>query len=207
MARRSPAPIAMLSTSPTRSRAGRPATMYSPRGCCLRRPHRWRTAAHTSKKTFSSYNRSTYKPSLTVNYDAGGSQILANGTYYLNNVQHGDYLRYNASGGAEAKSGWTVALAGSINWELVFFWTERMYCVLLLIQQNIFAFRQIHQIPDWKLLQAAIRKFPRVVCGLFSGAAQAGCLIKKCLQLEIFMYKWKQPLYIFVTWYGGNIHL
>ena len=32
------------------------------------------------KKTFSSYNRSTYKPSLTVNYDAGGSQTVANGT-------------------------------------------------------------------------------------------------------------------------------
>ena len=39
------------------------------------------------KKTFSSYNRSTYKPSLTVNYDAGGSQTVANGTYARSGVR------------------------------------------------------------------------------------------------------------------------
>ena len=49
------------------------------------------------KKTFSSYNRSTYNPSLTVNYDVGESQGIANGTYYLNGKEGGGYLRY-ASG-------------------------------------------------------------------------------------------------------------
>ena len=39
------------------------------------------------KRTFSSYNRSTYKPSLTVNYDAGGSQTVANGTYARSGVR------------------------------------------------------------------------------------------------------------------------
>ena len=39
------------------------------------------------KKTFSSYNRSTYKPSLTVNYDAGESQTVANGTYARSGVR------------------------------------------------------------------------------------------------------------------------
>ena len=39
------------------------------------------------KKTFSSYNRSTYNPSLTVNDDAGGSQTVANGTYARSGVR------------------------------------------------------------------------------------------------------------------------
>ena len=69
------------------------------------------------KKTFSSYNRSTYKPSLTVNYDVGESQILANGTYYLNGKEGGGYLRY-ASGAASAKSGLISSLGNSIRWEL-----------------------------------------------------------------------------------------
>ena len=69
------------------------------------------------KKTFSSYNRSTYKPSLTVNYDVGESQRLANGTYYLNGKEGGGYLRY-ASGAASAKSGLISSLGNSIRWEL-----------------------------------------------------------------------------------------
>lgn len=69
------------------------------------------------KKTFSSYNRSTYKPSLTVNYDVGESQILANGTYYLNGKEGGGYLRY-ASGAASAKSGLISSLGNSVRWEL-----------------------------------------------------------------------------------------
>ena len=69
------------------------------------------------KKTFSSYNRSTYKPSLTVNYDVGESQGIANGTYYLNGKEGGGYLRY-ASGAASAKSGLISSLGNSIRWEL-----------------------------------------------------------------------------------------
>ena len=69
------------------------------------------------KRTFSSYNRSTYKPSLTVNYDVGESQGIANGTYYLNGKEGGGYLRY-ASGAASAKSGLISSLGNSIRWEL-----------------------------------------------------------------------------------------
>ena len=69
------------------------------------------------KKTFSSYNRSTYNPSLTVNYDVGESQGIANGTYYLNGKEGGGYLRY-ASGAASAKSGLISSLGNSIRWEL-----------------------------------------------------------------------------------------
>ena len=69
------------------------------------------------KKTFSSYNRSTYNPSLTVNCDVGESQGIANGTYYLNGKEGGGYLRY-ASGAASAKSGLISSLGNSIRWEL-----------------------------------------------------------------------------------------
>ena len=69
------------------------------------------------KKTFSSYNRSTYKPSLTVNYSTGGTQTVANGTYYLNGKEGGGYLRY-ASGAASEKTGLISSLGNSIRWEL-----------------------------------------------------------------------------------------
>ena len=69
------------------------------------------------KKTFSSYNRSSYKPSLTVNYSTGGTQTVANGTYYLNGKEGGGYLRYS-SGEASAKSGLISSLGNSIRWEI-----------------------------------------------------------------------------------------
>lgn len=69
------------------------------------------------KKTFSSYNRSSYKPSLTVNYTTGGTQTVANGTYYLNGKEGGGYLRYS-SGEASAKSGLISSLGNSIRWEI-----------------------------------------------------------------------------------------
>lgn len=71
------------------------------------------------KKTFSSYNRSTYKPSLTVNYSTGGTQTVANGTYYLNNKYHGDYLRYSPSLGLGVISGESYSLGDSIHWNIV----------------------------------------------------------------------------------------
>ena len=129
------------------------------------------------KKTFSSYNRSTYKPSLTVNYDAGGSQILANGTYYLNNVQHGDYLRYNASGGAEAKSGWTVALAGSINWELVFL--DGAYVLRSAADPTKYLCVPTNTSnTGLEIITSSNSEVPTRCMWIISGAAQAGCLIK-----------------------------
>lgn len=68
-----------------------------------------------NSKTFASYNRSSYKPSLSVTY-AHISSYINNGTYYLNNKYCGDYLRYNSSVGAT--SGLIANLGNSIQWEI-----------------------------------------------------------------------------------------
>ncbi len=67
-------------------------------------------------KTIASYNRSSNKPSLSVTYSTT-SNILSNGTYYMNNRYCGDYLRY-ASSNATATSGLISNLGNSIRWEL-----------------------------------------------------------------------------------------
>lgn len=69
-------------------------------------------------KTFASYNRSTYKPSLSVTYRTISSGSLANGTYYFNNYYHGSYLKYISSK-ALASSGYISSLGRSIQWQIV----------------------------------------------------------------------------------------
>lgn len=67
-------------------------------------------------KTLASYNRSSNKPSLSVTY-LTGTNLAADDTYYLNNQNCGDYLRYTSSG-ATAFSGLTAPLGNSIRWEI-----------------------------------------------------------------------------------------
>ena len=67
-------------------------------------------------KTIASYNRASYKPSLSVTYETT-SNLLSDNTYYLNNRYCGDYLRY-ASSSVTAKSGLISSLGNSICWEI-----------------------------------------------------------------------------------------
>lgn len=67
-------------------------------------------------KTLASYNRSSNKPSLSVTY-LTGTHLAADDTYYLNNQNCGDYLRYTSSG-ATATSGLISSLGDSIRWEI-----------------------------------------------------------------------------------------
>lgn len=67
-------------------------------------------------KTLASYNRSAYKPTLSVTY-TNGAYLLDEGTYYLNNLYYGDYLRYSSSS-VTATSGLISSLGNSIRWEL-----------------------------------------------------------------------------------------
>ena len=67
-------------------------------------------------KTLASYNRSSHKPSLSVTYSTG-TNLVSDDTYYLNNLNCGDYLRYTPSG-ATATSGLISDLGNSIRWEI-----------------------------------------------------------------------------------------
>lgn len=67
-------------------------------------------------KTIASYNRSSHKPSLSVTY-LTGTNLVSDDTYYLNNQNCGDYLRYTSSG-ATATSGFISDLGNSIRWEI-----------------------------------------------------------------------------------------
>lgn len=69
-------------------------------------------------RTFGSYNRSSYRPSLTVNYTEPGTQFLANDTYYLNNRGTGKYLQLSTSGTANGVSGLLSDLGNRIQWQL-----------------------------------------------------------------------------------------
>lgn len=69
-------------------------------------------------KTFGSFNRSSYKPTLTVTYVEGSASEFVDGVYYANNKQYGDYLRfYNAS--LSPQSGLLSDLGTSIQWTIV----------------------------------------------------------------------------------------
>lgn len=69
-------------------------------------------------RTFGSYNRSSYRPSLTVNYTEPGTQFLANDTYYLNNRGTGKYLQFSTSGTANGVSGLLSSLGNRIQWQI-----------------------------------------------------------------------------------------
>lgn len=69
-------------------------------------------------RTMGSYNRSSYKPSLTVTYTPSTSQVVPNNNYYLNNKYYGKYLRYTSSAGLSCASGLLSSLGSSIQWKL-----------------------------------------------------------------------------------------
>ena len=69
-------------------------------------------------RTLGSYNRASYKPTLSVSYTPDNYQLLSNGTYYINNNDTGKYLRYN-SGSASGASGLLANLGTSIQWEIL----------------------------------------------------------------------------------------
>lgn len=67
-------------------------------------------------KSFASYNRASYKPSLSIVYTNVGSQFM-DGNYYLNNEYTGKYLTCNSST-LSVKSGLLSSLASTIQWKL-----------------------------------------------------------------------------------------
>lgn len=70
-------------------------------------------------KTFASYNRTSYRPSLSVTYSSTSSALLANGNYYINNVYMGKYARYTLStSGISESSGMLGSLGSSVQWRI-----------------------------------------------------------------------------------------
>ena len=73
-----------------------------------------------NSKTIGSYNRASYKPTLSVTYLPYTYQLVENGTYYLNNYYTGKYLHYNTSNDyISGKSGLLADLGTTIQWEVV----------------------------------------------------------------------------------------
>lgn len=66
-------------------------------------------------KTFASYNRASYKPSLSITYLTGTNYY--EGTHYLNNKETGHYLGQSGTT-ISPKSGMVATLGNSIRWEL-----------------------------------------------------------------------------------------
>ena len=69
-------------------------------------------------KTFASFNRASYKPSLSVTYSEESTLPVANDTYYLNNKYFGNYLHYNSSS-ISPRSGTLNELGSSIQWKII----------------------------------------------------------------------------------------
>lgn len=69
-------------------------------------------------RTFGSYNRTNYRPSLTVTYTPNTSQTLTNDTYYLNNRGTGKYLQLNTTNNARGVSGLLSSLGNRIQWKI-----------------------------------------------------------------------------------------
>ena len=67
-------------------------------------------------KTLASYNRSSYRPTLSVTYMTEANMFMAD-SYYLNNLHFGDYLRY-ASWLPTVESGLISTFGNSIHWEI-----------------------------------------------------------------------------------------
>lgn len=90
---------------------------YNPdKGIIFKGPSSVENGSTYNCKTIASYNRSSYKPSLSVTYSATNNSISDN-TYYLNNKYCGNYLRYTSSS-ATATSGLISSLGNSIRWEI-----------------------------------------------------------------------------------------
>lgn len=90
---------------------------YNPnKGIIFKGPSSVENGSAYNCKTIASYNRASYKPSLSVTYGPT-SNLLSNDTYYLNNRYCGDYLRYTSSS-ATATSGLISSLGNSIRWEI-----------------------------------------------------------------------------------------
>lgn len=68
-------------------------------------------------RTIASYNRSSYKPSLSITYSTTNN-LVSNDTYYLNNRYYGDYVRYYSSS-PTVSSGLLSTLGNSIQWDIV----------------------------------------------------------------------------------------
>lgn len=70
-------------------------------------------------KTIASYNRAEYRPTLSVTYISGSTQIVADGDYYLNNVNTGKYLKYvDSSSTVSGVSGAFVSLGAICKWQI-----------------------------------------------------------------------------------------
>lgn len=69
-------------------------------------------------RTFGSYNRASYKPSLSVTYTPTGYQILSNDTYYLNGKRSGHYIKYTADGTVAGTEGFLSTLGNAIQWDI-----------------------------------------------------------------------------------------
>lgn len=90
---------------------------YNPnKGIIFKGPSSVENGSTYNCKTIASYNRASYKPSLSVTYSTT-SNLISNDTYYLNNRYCGDYLRYTTSS-ATATSGLISSLGNSIRWEI-----------------------------------------------------------------------------------------
>ncbi len=68
-------------------------------------------------KTFASFNRASYKPSLSVTYSEESTLPITTDTYYLNNKYFGNYLHYYSS--ISPRSGTIDELGSSIQWKLM----------------------------------------------------------------------------------------
>ncbi len=68
-------------------------------------------------KTFASFNRASYKPSLSVTYSGASSLPISEDTYYLNNMYFGKYMQYLSPNIAPV-SGTITNLGASIRWEI-----------------------------------------------------------------------------------------
>lgn len=90
---------------------------YNPnKGIIFKGPSSVENGSTYNCKTIASYNRASYRPSLSVTYSTT-SNLVSNDTYYLNNRYCGDYLRYTSSA-ATATSGLISSLGNSIRWEI-----------------------------------------------------------------------------------------
>ncbi len=86
------------------------------KGIIFKAPATVESGSTYNYKTIASYNRASYKPSLSVTYRTSNG-LISNDTYYLNNAYCGDYLRYTSST-ATATSGLISSLGNSIRWEV-----------------------------------------------------------------------------------------
>lgn len=69
-------------------------------------------------RTMGSYNRASYKPTLSVVYVEIDNIPVPDGSYYINNDNTGKYMRYTSSG-ISGQSGLLANLGTSIQWEVI----------------------------------------------------------------------------------------